>query len=123
WYSIIHTPPQELPMVFAEFHRLLAPGGHLLLAFQVGDEPHHLAQAFGHLVSLDFYRFQPDRVAQLLDEAGLAVFARLLREPDQTERGPAGLHRGPETDDNWRHQRRLTAVFFPCRRSGRQSGE
>jgi SAM-dependent methyltransferase len=39
WYSIIHTPPEELPVVFAEFHRVLAPGGHLLLAFQVGDEP------------------------------------------------------------------------------------
>ncbi|MGH3900097.1 MAG: class I SAM-dependent methyltransferase [Pseudonocardiaceae bacterium] len=86
WYSIIHTPPEELPVVFAEFHRVLAPGGHLLLAFQVGDEPRHLAEAFGHVVSLDFYRFQPDRVAQLLHEAGIAVFARLLREPDETER-------------------------------------
>ncbi|MGH3778376.1 MAG: class I SAM-dependent DNA methyltransferase [Pseudonocardiaceae bacterium] len=86
WYSIIHTPPEELPVVFAEFHRALAPGGHLLLAFQVGDEPRHLAEAFGHVVSLDFHRFQPDRVAQLLHEAGLGVFARLLREPDETER-------------------------------------
>lgn len=86
WYSIIHTPPEELPVVFAEFHRVLPPGGHLLLAFQVGDEPRHLAEAFGHVVSLDFYRFQPDRVAQLLDEAGLGVYARLLREPDETER-------------------------------------
>lgn len=86
WYSIIHTPPEKLPVVFAEFHRALAPGGHLLLAFQVGDKPRHLAEAFGHVVSLDFYRFQPDRVAQLLHEAGLAVIARLLREPDETER-------------------------------------
>ncbi|MGH3830173.1 MAG: class I SAM-dependent DNA methyltransferase [Pseudonocardiaceae bacterium] len=86
WYSIIHTPPEGLPVVFAEFHRALAPGGHLLLAFQVGDEPRHLAEAFGHAVSLDFHRFQPDRVAQLLQEAGLAVLARLLREPDETER-------------------------------------
>jgi SAM-dependent methyltransferase len=86
WYSIIHTPPEELPVVFAELHRVMAPGGHLLLAFQVGNEPLHLAQAFDHVVSLDFYRFQPDRVAQLLDAAGLAVFARLLREPDETER-------------------------------------
>jgi SAM-dependent methyltransferase len=39
WYSIIHMPPEELPVVFAEFRRVLAPGGHLLLAFQVGDEP------------------------------------------------------------------------------------
>jgi SAM-dependent methyltransferase len=86
WYSIIHTPPEELPVVFAELHRVLAPGGHLLLAFQVGNEPRHLAQALGHVVSLDFYRFPPDQAAQLLGDAGLALFAQLLREPDETER-------------------------------------
>jgi SAM-dependent methyltransferase len=86
WYSIIHTPPEELPMVFAEFRRVLAPGGHLLLAFQVGDEPLRLAEAFGHVVSLDFYRLQPDRVTQWLGETGLTVLARLLREPEETEK-------------------------------------
>jgi SAM-dependent methyltransferase len=53
WYSINHTPPDRLPVVFAEFHRVLGPGGHLLLAFQVGDERVHLEQAYGHPVSLD----------------------------------------------------------------------
>jgi SAM-dependent methyltransferase len=38
WYSIIHIPPDELPPLFAEFRRVLAPGGYVLLAFQVGDE-------------------------------------------------------------------------------------
>ncbi|WP_250907129.1 class I SAM-dependent methyltransferase [Nonomuraea sp. NEAU-A123] len=28
-WSIVHTPPQELPAILAEFHRVLAPGGHL----------------------------------------------------------------------------------------------
>ena len=31
-YSIIHIPPERLPAVFAEFHRVLAPGGHMLVA-------------------------------------------------------------------------------------------
>jgi SAM-dependent methyltransferase len=86
WYSIIHTPPERLPVVFAEFHRALAPGGHLLLAFQVGDEPLHLEQPFGHAVSLDFHRLSPDRVTDLLRQAGFVVDARLLREPDETEK-------------------------------------
>jgi len=30
WYSIIHTPPEELTAVFGEFRRVLAPGGQLL---------------------------------------------------------------------------------------------
>lgn len=82
WYSIVHIPQEQLSAVFAEFHRVLAPGGHLLLAFQVGDQPRHLAEAFGQTVSLTFHRRQPDHVAELLSRAGLSVHARLLREPD-----------------------------------------
>jgi SAM-dependent methyltransferase len=82
WYSTIHVPQERLPAVFAEFHRVLAPGGHLLLAFQVGDEVSHRTEAAGHAISLDFHRRHPDRVAELLSQAGLVVRARLLREPD-----------------------------------------
>ncbi|MFI0263877.1 class I SAM-dependent DNA methyltransferase [Streptomyces sp. NPDC017056] len=82
WYSTIHVPAERLPEAFAEFHRVLAPGGHLLAAFQVGDEPLRLEEAWGHPVSLDFHRWQPDRFAALLDRAGLPVRARMLREPD-----------------------------------------
>ncbi|MCQ4081218.1 methyltransferase domain-containing protein [Streptomyces sp. RB6PN25] len=88
WYSVIHTPPGRLPAVFAEFHRLLAAGGHLLLAFQVGDEPLHLAQPFGHPVALDFNRLQPEGVAELLSRTGFVVQARLVREPDASEKVP-----------------------------------
>lgn len=84
-YSIIHTPPERLPAMIAEFHRVLAPGGHLLLAFFAGDERGNLAQAFDHKVSLA-YRWPPGRVAELLHEAGLAEVARLVREPDEAER-------------------------------------
>ena len=59
---------------------MLAPGGNLLLAFQVGDEPLHLDRPFGHPVSLDFRRLRPARVSELAREAGLTVHARLLRE-------------------------------------------
>jgi SAM-dependent methyltransferase len=82
WYSTIHVPQERLPEAFAEFHRVLAPGGHVLLAFQVGDEPLHLTEALGHAISLEFHRRQPDQVADLLGQAGLVVRARLLREPD-----------------------------------------
>lgn len=81
WYSIIHTPPEALPGVFAEFHRVLAPGGRALLAFQVDDQPRHLTQWFGHEISLDLTRPSPERAADLLGRAGLVVQARLLREP------------------------------------------
>lgn len=82
-YSIIHIPPDRLPGVLAEFHRVLAPGGHVLLAFQTGDDPVRLTQALGHAVSLDFHRRQPGGVAELLGQAGLVMRAQMLREPEE----------------------------------------
>ena len=82
WYSVIHTPPQQLPTVFAEFNRVLAAGGYALLAFQVGDEIRHLERGYGHDISLDAYRLRPDLIGQLLAEAGFEPVARLVREPE-----------------------------------------
>jgi SAM-dependent methyltransferase len=90
WYSIIHTPPEELPAVLTEFHRVLAPGGHLLLAFfQADDDPANLAQAFDHKVTLA-YRWSLDGVAELLHKAGFVEVARLRREPGESERFQRG---------------------------------
>lgn len=81
WYSTIHIPDQQLPDVFVEFRRVLMPGGFLLLAFQVGDEPLHLTEAFGHQATLDFRRRQPERVAELLTDAGFEMMASMVRQP------------------------------------------
>jgi ubiquinone/menaquinone biosynthesis C-methylase UbiE len=102
WYSIVHTPPEQLPTVFSEFHRVLGPGGQLLLAFKAGDQHRHLDQAYGHELSLDVYWLPSDDVAELLRQAGLVMDARLIREPDETERPRQGrqaffLARRPET--------------------------
>ena len=82
WYSSIHTPDAQLPSLFGEFHRVLAPGGHLLLAFQAGDRPRRLEHPFGHPVSLDFRRRDPGHMADLLTAAGFALVSRTVREPD-----------------------------------------
>lgn len=82
-YSIIHTPPRLLPVVFTEFQRVLAPGGHLLLGFFGGDDP--LPQEFDHKVTLA-YRWSPDSLAELLRQAGFVEVARLLRAPHENER-------------------------------------
>ncbi|MEV5799117.1 class I SAM-dependent DNA methyltransferase [Streptomyces collinus] len=102
WYSTVHTPPESLPAVFAECHRVLAPGGHLLLALKAGERHRHLERAYGHEVSLDVYWTPPELVAGLLGEAGLVVDARLVREPDAQERPRQGrqaffLAHRPET--------------------------
>ncbi len=90
WYSTVHTPPELLPTVFAECHRVLAPGGHMLLAFKVGDRCWHRDQAYGHAVALDIYWTSPDHVADLMSKAGLVMDARMIREPDESEKPRQG---------------------------------
>ncbi|MGN9909136.1 class I SAM-dependent DNA methyltransferase [Phytohabitans sp. LJ34] len=86
WYSIIHTPPERLPLVFAEFARVVRPGGHLMTAFQApweGDfEKRRIEQAYGHAVAADAYRLSPDRITDLLAAAGFEVTTRVVRRPE-----------------------------------------
>ncbi|WP_433325702.1 class I SAM-dependent methyltransferase [Spirillospora sp. CA-294931] len=88
WYSIIHLPPELVPDAIAEFHRALAPGGHLVLAFQIGDEPLRVDQPHGHPVALDSYRWQPDRVTELLADAGFVMAAHLTTPPNKYDTTP-----------------------------------
>jgi ubiquinone/menaquinone biosynthesis C-methylase UbiE len=84
WYSLIHVPVSRRPRVISEFYRVLRPGGYALLAFQIGDDTLHLDEAFGHEVSLDFHRLQPDAVVALLDDEGFELTARLVKAPEST---------------------------------------
>ncbi|HET6738599.1 MAG TPA: methyltransferase domain-containing protein [Kribbella sp.] len=88
FYSIIHIPWELRAQVFAEFHRVLAPGGTLMLAFQVGDEHRRRTELFGTPVSLSWYRQQPDEVIALLQEAGFESWATAVREPGEGEGAP-----------------------------------
>jgi SAM-dependent methyltransferase len=89
-YSIIHVPDDHLPSVFAGFRRVLLPGAPVLLGFQSGDEDgqQRLTERYGQEISLDYYWRTPDTVAAHLEEAGLEVYARVLREPQGEEKMP-----------------------------------
>jgi SAM-dependent methyltransferase len=89
--SIIHTPPERLPAVFAECRRLLASGGHLLLMFQAHTDTTQLAWAFDHAVTTA-YRLSVGRVADLLAEAGFQEVARQIVAPEEDEQ--RGFHYG-----------------------------
>ena len=83
WYSVIHAPPADLPSYLAEFRRVLAPGGHLLLAFfESSGDP---VTEFDHKV-VTAYRWPIDRLAELAGEAGFVELGRTLREPVEGER-------------------------------------
>lgn len=91
YYSIIHIPWDRRPEVFAEFHRVLAPGGQLMLVFQVGDERGHRDEAFGRPICLDWYRQRPDEVAQLLRDAGFDMWVTVVKESEGDEKTPQGI--------------------------------
>lgn len=83
WYSVIHTPPAELPGYFAEFARTLAPGGVLLLGcFESGTDP---VTPFDRKVTTA-YAWPLDELASLGAAAGLAEVGRMYREAVEGER-------------------------------------
>jgi SAM-dependent methyltransferase len=85
WFSTIHIPDAALPGVLAEFHRVLMPGAPLMLAFQVGDDPKHFAEAWGLEVDLVLHRRRPETVAALLTEVGFHVLLTTVHEPAPVE--------------------------------------
>jgi SAM-dependent methyltransferase len=81
FYAIVHLRAGELAAPFREFHRVLAPGGLVAIAFHIGSELVHVDELFGHATSLDFVMHEPAAVIDALVAAGFILEARLDREP------------------------------------------
>jgi len=81
FYAIVHFEPAGLEAVFAEFRRVLSPGGALLIAFHAGEETVHVEDLFGRPVSLDFRFHKPAAVTEALRSASFAIAESLEREP------------------------------------------
>lgn len=83
WWSLIHIPDDELPVVLGQFHRMLRPGGPLQIGFHVGDESRLKTQGYGgHPMKVHVHRRRTDKMASWLRDAGFAVEAQWLYEPD-----------------------------------------
>jgi SAM-dependent methyltransferase len=82
FYSLIHLiEDAEVRAALAEFRRVLADGGLLLLAVHVGNEVRHSAEWFGASVDVSFRFFEPDWLTAELNQAGFFVEAVTLRQP------------------------------------------
>jgi SAM-dependent methyltransferase len=88
WYSIIHTSPEELSFVLAEFLRVLQPGGWLLTGHQSGIGTRHLSRAYGHEMDLTAHLYTAEHVADAIEELGGVVETRLTRDPQHSQRFP-----------------------------------
>jgi SAM-dependent methyltransferase len=90
FWSLIHIPDETVPSVFGHFRRVLRPGGPLLLGFHVGDGSRLKTQGYGgHPMKVCVHRRQPGLVAAWLRDAGFAIEAQMLLDPD--DRVPGAL--------------------------------
>ena len=88
WYSIIHSPPADLPAIAREFWRVLRPGGSALIAFQAGSGHRTIDGAYGHDIQLRAELHAPDDVALRFTEQGFVMRAQLVRAPRAMENHP-----------------------------------
>jgi SAM-dependent methyltransferase len=86
-YSVIHLAPAELRRAFGEIHRILRPGGLVLVSFHVGTEVRHLTEFLGHGVDVDFHFFESPDVIQAMEDSEFAVEMRMerARYPEEVE--------------------------------------
>jgi SAM-dependent methyltransferase len=97
FWSVIHVPDHSVPGVFAEFRRVLGPGGPLLVGFHVGDETRHTSEGYsGRSINVDSYRRRPHQVSRWLREAGFTIEAELVMRPDDEVPGAIIFARGHE---------------------------
>jgi len=78
---MIHISRDQLPATLRESHRVLQPGGLLLIAFHLGGDSIHLDEWWGHDVNIDFHFFRSGEIERKLAEVGFAVEETIEREP------------------------------------------
>jgi SAM-dependent methyltransferase len=84
-YSIIHLERPSLPQAVREMHRTLQSGGLVLLSFHRGIGELHLEGIWGSSVNFALTLYEPDEVAAVLEEVGLAVEETTVRRPYEVE--------------------------------------
>ena len=75
WFSLIHTPPREVPAILAQFAGCIEPGGGLMLGFFEGPE----LVPFDHKIITAYY-WPVDELSRVVEEAGFTVTGRHARD-------------------------------------------
>jgi ubiquinone/menaquinone biosynthesis C-methylase UbiE len=81
FYSVIHLPRPEIPSAFAEFHRVLAPGGTLLVVMHGGAGEEGADDWFDRGVSVRATLVELPELTSLVETAGFTITERHQRDP------------------------------------------
>ena len=83
FWSLVHVPDHALPEVLAQFRRVVRTGGPLVVGFHAGDGSKLKSEGYGgHPMKVYVHRRQPTDMSAMLREAGFAIEAHLLLDPD-----------------------------------------
>lgn len=85
FYSVIHLPRPELPAAFAEFHRVLATGGLLLIAMHGGSGETGADDWFMRDVCVRLTLVELAELTRLIEDAGFLILERHQRDPYLSE--------------------------------------
>lgn len=97
WWSTVHLPQDALATAFAEFERLLRPGGQLLVGFHVGTERTHKTSGYGgHPMSVDVFRRTPDELSAVASAAGFIAHTSFVTDLDTQRPGACLFFRKPD---------------------------
>ena len=100
WYSLIHIPDEEIGSVLAQFHRVLRPGGPLLIGFHVGDGSRLKTEGYGgHPMKVYVHRRQHGQMIAWLTDAGFAVETHRTLTSAESKLGGIILARRPGSQD------------------------
>jgi SAM-dependent methyltransferase len=81
FYSIIHLPRKDVSSASREFHRVLQPGGRVLLTFHGGQGEARTDDWFGQGVSIAANLFEGEEIARSLSSEGFEVEDIIERPP------------------------------------------
>ena len=96
WWSLIHVPDDVVPTVLAHFHRVLRPGGPLMVGFHVGDVTTVKTKGYGgHPMNIQVHRRRPAQVAAFLRDAGFTIESEVVLNPDERVPGAIVFARRP----------------------------
>lgn len=85
FYSLIHLERSSVPLALGEFHRVLAPGGAILIAFHAGEGEFHRDEWFGANVAIHISFFTVAEMSRELELAGFRVEDSVERDPYEFE--------------------------------------